>query len=619
MSYLKRVWHACRALCLMIILNVVFVSLVSSGFTSYFPESNGLLDFAYQFGVLPSVWGLYGLLAGLLLLPFTLIPHAKWPLMVLIAFASGVLAVVLVIDGFIYEIYNYHINWFFVEAFFADEGGEFFDVSLKTYLLFSFAAVLVTVFELFLLWWVGFRLSKRDHYKWVGVAAGFVLFANVLFVNVVHSWAYAQNYMPITSISGHVPFYFPIHSRSIANSELLSSLASDQDEQESHIYYPRSPMVCLGPEEKKNVVMVVLESWRGDMMTSEISPNTYALAQDGLWFDDHHSNGTVTTTGIFSLMYGLVPTYLDLVVANNGAGGPVLINQFKQQDYRFGVFASGDIERIKIADTSFSPVKEVVEHGQGEDTIEKDRDVLNRMKNFVSESDEPFFGWMFFNSTHYLYYYPEEFEKFKPTSKPSLIDFKQGKNPEPYLNRYKNSIYFVDSLIQDLVDHLKKEGRWEDTILIITSDHAEEFADTQATRFGHGSNFTRYQTEVPLVIHWPGKEPQKFDYRTHSVDVSATLLTDYMNCENPATDFSNGESLFDTHARDVQVVSSYYNYAFVTDEGAFVQNPVGLPKAKDNDDKDAQGMRLKPELMIKTLDQMRWFKDAPKSKETPTE
>ncbi|WP_396586575.1 sulfatase-like hydrolase/transferase [Bermanella sp. R86510] len=596
-----------------IMLNVILLSVVSLGFTQYFPDAKSVIDGVYQLGLLPSVWGLYGLVIGILLLPLVLIPKIKWPLMFILATASGVLAVILVIDGFIYEIYNYHINWFFIQAFFEDEGGEFFDVALKTQLIFSTYAVAITLAELAILWVVATKILDHNRFRFGGVALGVLLFLNTLVVNVTHSWAYAQNYMPITSLSAHIPFYFPIHSRSIAQSELLSSLSSSEANTESQFYYPKQPLQCEPQQEKKNVLMVVLESWRGDMLTEQVSPFTHELAKQSQWFKDYHSNGTVTTTGVFSMMYGLLPTYIDTVVSNNGAGGPVLINEFKQRDYRFGVFSSGDIERIKIADTSFSPVREAVEHGKGKDTIEKDRDVLAKMKSFVSESDEPFFGWMFFNSTHYLYYYPEEFEVFKPTAKPSLVDFKQGKNPEPFLNRYRNSIYFVDSLIKDLVSHLKLEGKWDDTILVITSDHAEEFADTSATRFGHGSNYTRYQTHVPLVVHWPGKNPKQYDYRTQSVDLSPTLLSEMLACSNDYTDYSNGVSLFDERNRGLQVVASYYNYAFVNELGSFVQDPIGMPVPKDNNDKPAPDMKLSPQEMLDTLNKMKWFKEPPKN------
>lgn len=608
MGLFKQAWLTIRAVSWLMLLNVVLITFISLGFTQYFSSPVGLLDGAYQVGLLPAVWGLYAFVGLLLFLPLTLIPYASWPLQVLTIAAAGNLAVLVFIDSYIYDIYNYHINWFFIEAFWADEGGEFFDISLKTYLIFSSVAALIAFVEFFFLWLVNRKILSRKGFKSAGWLLAIFVFLNILFINVTHSLAYAQNYMPITSLSGHVPFYFPMHSRHIAKSTALNEMAVDTKSiDDSNIVYPKQPMQCVQGENKPNILLVVLESWRADTMTQEVSPNTYDLAQNALWFKDHHSSGSVTTRGIFSLMYGLAPTYMDNVVANNGVGGPVLLNQLKDSGYEFGIYPSGDITRIKLTDTSFLPVRDDVHHGEGKDTIEKDQDVLDKMISKLDRTESPVFGFMFFNSTHYLYYYPEEFEKFTPTEKPSLVDFKAGKDPEPYLNRYRNSVYFVDDLIGQLIDKLKASGQYENTILIITSDHAEEFGDTSPTRFGHGSNFTYHQTQVPLVIRWPGKEARSFEHRTASIDVSATLIDELLNCDQPISNYSNGESLFDEVSRDVQVMASYYNYAFVTKEGSFIQNPIGLMESKNNDDKLDPNLKLNPKAAFKALEQMKAF------------
>ncbi|MEY8204227.1 MAG: sulfatase-like hydrolase/transferase [Bermanella sp.] len=610
--YLHKVWLANRSVAWMLGLNVLLLTLLSVSFSGRFPTPDNALDVYYQLAILPSVWGLYALLVFLLLMPLTLIPGMRYLLIVLCAAMAGTLAVTVLVDDFIYEIYNYHINWFFIEAYLADEGGEFFDISLKTYLTFNFAALLVLLCELAFMWLVVKKITLRKKYPFAGWAFGASVFTLVLTANLTHSWAYAKNYAPITSMDAHIPFYFPLHSRSLAENSWLTSLTGTEDGAkevaQANIFYPKNEMQCRQTEaQQPNVIMVVLESWRGDMFDAEVAPNTHKLATESLWFKDHYSSGSVTTRGIFALMYGLAPTYMDNVVANNGAGGPVLLNELKKRDYQFGIYPSGDITRMKLADSSFAPVKPFIEHGEGKNTIEKDFDVLAKMTNMIETSTKPFFGFMFFNSTHHQYYYPEKFTKFTPYKTPSIIDFKQGKDPKPYLNHYKNSLLFVDSLVGELIDSLKKADKWQDTILIVTSDHGEEFADTRPTRFGHGSNYTRYQTHVPLVIHWPGKAAQSFEHRTASIDVAPTLLQEALACENKMTDYASGESLFNLTSRPVQIMSSYYNYAFVTPAGSFVQNPIGLLESKDNQDNSAPELSLSPKLAFLALQKMKWF------------
>ncbi|MEH6344719.1 MAG: sulfatase-like hydrolase/transferase [Bermanella sp.] len=614
LQYLKKVWFVNRSVGLMLGLNVALLTLISAGFSDHFPEVSNGLDVYYQIAILPSVWGLYAILFAILALVLSFVPMLRIPLLLLCAFVGGSLAVFVFIDNFIYDIYNYHINWFFIKAFIADEGGEFFDISYKTYFTFSFVAVLVTLTELLFLWLVLKKLAVRSKYRHFGKAFFCSVFLIVVSANLIHSWAYAKNYAPITSIGAHIPLYFPLHSRSIAGNALLNNFADtagENSKMKSNIYYPKQNMVCDNNGEQLNVVMVVLESWRGDMFDAEIMPFTHQLASESQWFKEHYSSGSVTTKGIFALMYGLVPTYMENIVANNGAGGPVLLNEMIKRDYKFGVYPSGDIFRMKLADSSFLPVRKFIDHGKGKDTIEKDYDVLSKMNALVEGTEDPYYGFMFFNSSHHQYYYPDNFKKFTPAKNPSLIDFKQGKNPEPYLNHYKNSLFFIDSLIENLVSTIKAKGQWDNTILIITSDHGEEFGDTQPTRFGHGSNFTRYQTHVPFVMHWPGKEPKSFDHRTASIDVAPTILQEAFNCTNPMDEYSNGDNLFNEQSRNVQVMASYYNYAFVTKDGGFIQNPIGLVESRDNMDKSDSNVTLDPKAALSALQQMKSFYSKP--------
>ena len=167
-EYLLRVLKSARAVGWVLLLNVLLVTGVSLSFVGYFPEGTALLDTAYQAGLLPAVWGLYAVIALILCVPLFFITKLRIPLMLLLATAGGTLAVIVFIDNYIYGIFNFHINWFFISAFFEDEGGEFFDISIKTYFLFSFVAVLVTISELFALWLVETKLLVRKKLRFAG-------------------------------------------------------------------------------------------------------------------------------------------------------------------------------------------------------------------------------------------------------------------------------------------------------------------------------------------------------------------------------------------------------------------------------------------------------------------
>jgi arylsulfatase A-like enzyme len=92
-----------------------------------------------------------------------------------------------------------------------------------------------------------------------------------------------------------------------------------------------------------------------------------------------------------------------------------------------------------------------------------------------------------------------------------------------------------DRELERLVERLKAEGEWEDTLLVIASDHGHP-AGTFA-RFGRGliepqpegwqgALFDSYSTRVPLVFVWPGKiaGDRRITQAVSMIDVLPTIL-----------------------------------------------------------------------------------------------
>lgn len=79
----------------------------------------------------------------------------------------------------------------------------------------------------------------------------------------------------------------------------------------------------------------------------------------------------------------------------------------------------------------------------------------------------------------------------------------------------------VDHHIGRIVRWLRESGRWDDTILLVTSDHGEMLGDQGIWGKGayHDASF-----HVPLLIRVPGMAPRRFNGMTESIDVMPTLL-----------------------------------------------------------------------------------------------
>ena len=151
-----------------------------------------------------------------------------------------------------------------------------------------------------------------------------------------------------------------------------------------------------------------------------------------------------------------------------------------------------------------------------------------------------------------------------------------------YHNRYRNAAYYVDQQAEKVLSYLKKNDMLKDTVVIITSDHGEEFNDNHKNYWGHGSDFSPYQIHVPFIVHWPGKKAQVIKYKTSHFDVVPTLMSSVLGVKNPYSDYTVGHSLFENKPENLYVIGSYSATAFVTDHLITTIYPGGFLHTTDS-------------------------------------
>lgn len=100
---------------------------------------------------------------------------------------------------------------------------------------------------------------------------------------------------------------------------------------------------------------------------------------------------------------------------------------------------------------------------------------------------------------------------------------------------YDETMVHQDHQLADFVRQLKERGEWENTLLVIGSDHghpAGSFArwgrglfDPQPEPW-QGALFDAYASRVPLIFIWPGRiaAGRRFDQAVSMIDVLPTLL-----------------------------------------------------------------------------------------------
>jgi arylsulfatase A-like enzyme len=89
---------------------------------------------------------------------------------------------------------------------------------------------------------------------------------------------------------------------------------------------------------------------------------------------------------------------------------------------------------------------------------------------------------------------------------------------------YDAGVYWVDKQISRLVGALQQLQRWDETVLVVTADHGEEFLEHGA-RYHSPENLPEQLIHVPLLLRAPGLAGSRISRRAFSlIHLAPTLL-----------------------------------------------------------------------------------------------
>jgi choline-sulfatase len=90
-------------------------------------------------------------------------------------------------------------------------------------------------------------------------------------------------------------------------------------------------------------------------------------------------------------------------------------------------------------------------------------------------------------------------------------------------SQYEGEVRATDDMLGRLFALMRENGVWEETLVVVTADHGEEFFDHGMR--GHKNNLYAETVHVPLIVKYPGSHPSGRDARLASlVDVLPTVL-----------------------------------------------------------------------------------------------
>ena len=517
--------------------------------------------------------------AAILLLALWLVFFLPWALLKLHRLAATLLITatsLLMMVGFInmqvYKIYRFHLNGFILNMLTGPGAGDIFDFDWKLYLTEGlFLAVIVGL--CIGGWWLSGRITK--HWKKRHTVVSILsLVATLLIANGIHVYGSFVVKPSIIKSVKLVPYYFPLSASNLLEDMGFERHVMQVDEGEGgDLVYPLHAIETdTTKTSRPNIVLILIDSWSRLALTEECMPNLWKLAHEEQWYQNHVSCGNGTSFSVFGMFTGLQPYYWTAFETSRTS--PVLVDQLLLLGYDFRAYPSATLEDPPFARMLFQHVPNLRINTPGNTAYERDmkikEDLISDLPK-LQKSDKPFFSFIFFDLLH-AYSLPKELlNRFQPSWE--YGDFSKLHNemdPTPFWNLYRNSAYQTDKMVGEVISRLKQLGLYDNTLIMITGDHAQEYNENHKNYWGHNSNFTKYQIGVPLIVHSPNSSKfkvhsSKFTHRTTHLDFVPTLMHDYLGVTNPIDDYSNGRLLSDTTPRLWHYAGNELRYAFIVE------------------------------------------------------
>ena len=461
----------------------------------------------------------------LILFPLTFIVGSQR----LMRFLSVILATagmtLLLIDSEVFTRFHLHLNpigWQLVIN--PDEN----EMARDWQLMFISVPVILLLELVFATWsWQKLRsLTRRRRFARPLAAFLFIAF---IASHVVYIWADANFYRPITMQRANLPLSYPMTARRFLEKhglldaqEYQRRLIEQGNPDAVSVQYPLSELRYRDMGTGQNVLLITVDGLNYSRFEKQM-PALAGFAEQNISFTRHMSSGNTTDNGIFGLFYGISPSYMDGILSTRTPAA--LITALNQQGYQLGLFSSDGFtsplyRQALLSDFSMPSVR-----------TQSDEQTATQWINWLgryAQEDNRWFSWVSFNGTN--------------------ID---DSNQQAFARKYSRAAGNVDDQINRVLNALRDSGKLDNTVVIITAGRGIPLSEEEETfDWSHG------HLQVPLVIHWPGTPAQRINALTDHTDLMTTLMQRLLHVSTPASEYSQGQDLFNPQRRHYWVTAA---------------------------------------------------------------
>lgn len=307
---------------------------------------------------------------------------------------------------------------------------------------------------------------------------------------------------------------------------------------------------AMGPK-RPNVLLIVMDTVRADRLSCygyerPTTPELDALAREGVRYPHFYATSSWTVPSHASLFTGLYAarhraTQEFARLRNEFATLAEVLSDAGYQTWgASGNPAAGWVTNMMQGFDAFHETfRQAVRWYYGRDGHHPANAAFGEFLR-GSRRDQPFFAFINYIEAHNPYLPPDPFfERFRDPSVSAGESRRIGRKDwtdhylkQPFTPRefevqsrlYDGEVAYVSSLVGEVLEALRDDGRYDDTLIMVTSDHGELFGE--GGRIQHVFSLSNKLVRVPLIVRRPGGEAAGTvdDRAGQLVDLFPTIL-----------------------------------------------------------------------------------------------
>lgn len=324
--------------------------------------------------------------------------------------------------------------------------------------------------------------------------------------------------------------------------------------------YPDSISKILKTD-NPNVVVILLEGIVAQVFEplggeKSITPGMNNLMSEGVTFTRAYAAADRSDKGMIATFSGFPAQGSESIIKyiSKHERLPAIMQVYDSLGYSTSFYHGGQSEFYNFKSYMLSHgIDRVVDNNSFDITTERvswgvyDHVVANRMLEDLNKDAKPFFS---------IFYTVVNHEPFDMEG-----DYKFGSDTKA--NKYRSTVYYTDSVVNDFVKRAKKESWYDNTVFVVLSDHASVYPSEKFDL----SMPDRYH--IPLFLfggalkdEWKGK---RIDSVVSQLDVATTLWNFVSDKPSP---FKYSKDLFSINRPNQAFYNSNTTLGIVTNDQA---------------------------------------------------